>query len=200
MLRRDGKSGIHNYPGQTVRFTGEEMVHTPGGGHEESMSELELRERRERFRLAAAAGTLSATELYDFQLGLQWDVFGEPPEWDRSDIAADDPRVQAILDALEALAVVESDDAAHPRARAIVLAAVGRHAEAAKDYLLAAERFDSEYRKGDGMTGDENEWADVARYQAAKSLVLAGEFVAAQALMPQLSEDDRAEVERLLDV
>jgi hypothetical protein len=161
------------------------------------MTELELREATEAFGRAAAAGTVSARELYEFQLGLQWDVFGFPPEF-RDDVSSDDPRVQAILDALQTLAILEPDDASHPRARAIVLDAVGRHAEAAKDYLLAAERFDEEFRRGDGLTGDEDDWASTARYKAAKSFALAGDLLAAQSLLPQLEAEDRAEVEPLL--
>jgi len=164
----------------------------------EPMTELELRKATEAFGRAAAAGTVSPKELHDFQLELQWDVFGGDAIERRDDIADDDPRVQAILDALEALAVLEPDDPAHSWSRAIVLQAVGRDVEAAKDYLLAAERFDAEHRRGDGLTGDEDEWASTARFQAARSFALAGELVAAQSLLPQLEADDRAALVSLL--
>jgi hypothetical protein len=163
------------------------------------MTELELREATDAFGRAAAAGTVSPRELHDFQLGLQWEVFGGTAPEPHGDVSADDPRVQAILDALQALAVLEPDDPSHPRARAIVLDAVGRHAEAAKDFLLAAERFDGELRRGDGLTGDEDEWAATARFQAARSFALAGDRLAAQSLLPHLEERERAEVEPLLE-
>jgi hypothetical protein len=162
------------------------------------MTELELREATEAFGRAAAAGTISARELHDFQLGLQTEVFGGHAIERRADLARGDPRVQAILDALEALAVLEPDDPSHPWSRAIVLQAVGRDGEAAKDYLLAAERFDEEHRRGEGVTGDEDEWASAARFQAARSLALAGELVAAQSLLPRLEAEDRAALATLL--
>jgi hypothetical protein len=162
------------------------------------MTELELRQATEAFGRAAAAGTVSAKELHDFQLGLQWDVFGGAAGERREHVAADDPRVQAILDALEALEVLEPEDPSHPWSRAHVLKAIGRDAEAAKDYLLAADRFDHEHDRGNGLTGDEGEWASAARYHAVKSLARAGELVGAQSLLPQLEADDRAELAPLL--
>jgi hypothetical protein len=162
------------------------------------MTELELRRATEAFGRAAAAGTVSARELHDFQLGLQWDVFGGPASERREDIDANDPRVQAILDALEALSLIEPGDPSHPWSRANVLQALGRHSEAAKDYLLAAERFDEEDARADGPTGDEADWAADARLHAARSFALAGKPVAAQSLLPRLDAAGRAEVEPLL--
>lgn len=174
------------------------MAHFHGKERDEPMTELELHEATEAFGRAAAAGTVSARELHDFQLGLQWDVFGGAVGGDSQDVSPDDPRIEAILDALEALEVLEPDDASHPWSRAAVLKAVGRHAEAGKEYVLAAARFDDQFRSGDGSTGDEDEWASAARCHAAKSFVLAGELLTARSLLPLLEAEDRAEVEPLL--
>jgi len=157
------------------------------------MTDLELQTERERFARAVAAGTAPTRELHDFQLALQWDVFGAPAHERREDIAADDPRVEAIVDALEALAVLEADDASHPWSRANVLFAVGRHAEAATDYLRAAELF-----AADRAAADNDDWAHSARLQAATNFALAGESLAARSLLLRLEPSERAEVESLL--
>jgi hypothetical protein len=75
---------------------------------------------------------------------------------------------------------------------------VGRYGEAAQDFLAAADRFDAEHARGDGLTGDEDEWATAARHLGAVCLVRAGEFLATQMLLPRLDADDRRQIESLL--
>jgi hypothetical protein len=76
---------------------------------------------------------------------------------------------------------------------------VGRAAEATLEFLLAAERFDAEHARGDGLTGDEDDWARWSRFRAAKQLLSSGERIAAHAMLQtELDEEDRAELERLL--
>jgi len=69
---------------------------------------------------------------------------------------------------------------------------------AARRPSVAADRFDEEFRRGDGLTGNEDEWGSTARYKAARRFALAGDRLVAQALLPQLEAEDRAEVEPLL--
>jgi hypothetical protein len=138
--------------------------------------------------------------LFDAQNDLQWELFGEPDDDDRpTPISTDDPRLAFVLDALATLAVREPDDSAHPWHRACVLSRVGRHSEAATDYLEAARRFEHEFENGDGVTGDEAEWAAAAHYHAAESFVRAAQPLAAQSLLDRLSEDDRARIAPLIE-
>ncbi len=110
-----------------------------------------------------------------------------------------DPRLQLLLDAMAALSVLEPDDAAYPWERGWLLSVFGRHLEAADDYLMAARLLERDAATGTGTTGDEEEWAKSALFHAAKNLALGGHPTAAAALLPQLTADDRAEVEPLVD-
>jgi hypothetical protein len=115
------------------------------------------------------------------------------------DPSPDDPWVVVILDALGALTLSEPDDPSHPWARGGLLAQLGRHLEAADDYVLAARLFDAEARTGGGLTGDEAEWASSARAHAAESLALGGHPVAALALLRTLDIEDRQRVQDLAE-
>jgi hypothetical protein len=114
-------------------------------------------------------------------------------------IAADDPRLRVLFDALAAMAVLAPDDPAIPWERGGLLSAFGRHLEAAEDYLTAARLFRGEADAGGaGLTGDEADWAMSALFHAAKNLARGGQPIAAAALLPQLDSHDRAEVESLV--
>lgn len=135
----------------------------------------------------------------ELQAQLQEELF--PSGWPverPEEVDGDDPRLQLLFDALAALAVLEPDDAAYPWERGGLLSVFGRHLEAADDYLLAARLFERDAATGTGTTGDEGDWAKSALFHAAKNLALGGHPTAAAALLPQLSADDRAEVEPLV--
>jgi hypothetical protein len=134
--------------------------------------------------------------LDEAQNELQWELFhGSTEDASATWVAPDDPRLAFVLDALATLVVREPDDGAHPWNRAGVLSRVGRHGEAATDYLEAARRFETEAAGDGGVTGDEDAWADAARLHAAESFVRAAQPLAAQALLASLADDDRARVE-----
>jgi hypothetical protein len=111
----------------------------------------------------------------------------------------DDPRVRFVLDVLAALSVSEPDDPSHPWTRANLLADVGRHLEAAEDFMVAMERFHTDHGQATGLTGDEDDWAQSALYHAVKNLALGGQVLAAAALLPRLDADDQDELRALID-
>jgi hypothetical protein len=126
-------------------------------------------------------------------------LFPDGPSADYAgDVDPADPRLQLLLDALAAQAVLEPGDPAYPWERGGLLSEFGRHLEAAEDYLAAARLFDREAEAATGLTGDEDDWAKSARYHAAKNLALGGHPTAAAALLPQLDPEDRAEVEPIV--
>jgi hypothetical protein len=139
-------------------------------------------------------------QLYDAKNELWLELFGAPePNARVEGVAPDDARLAFLLDALATLAVREPDDSAHPWERANALSRVGRFPEAAVDYLEASRRFDREFHEGNGLTGDEDDWAAAARMHAAESFVRAGQPLAAQALVDRLDDDDRARIEALIE-
>ncbi len=139
-------------------------------------------------------------ELFELQNGLQDELFGGPPTplEPRVDIAPDEPRLQIILDALEALSIGEPSDPSYPWMRGGVLSTVGRHLEAADDYLVAAERFRRMSESGEELTGDESDWAGSALFHAARNLALGQQPVSAAALLGALPPEDRNEIEPLI--
>lgn len=110
-----------------------------------------------------------------------------------------EPRVSFVLDALEVLSLSAPDDPSHPWARGGVLASLGRHLEAADDYLVAARGFEREAQRGDGLTGDEDDWAKSSFAHAARNLALGGQPAAAATLLRSLAPADRAEVADLVE-
>lgn len=165
------------------------------------MSEAKTDPRSLRVGLAELLATRGSTDdavrqLDEAQNELQWELFhGSTDDVSEVRVSPDDARLAFVLDALATLAVREPDDGAHPWNRAGVLARVGRHGEAATDFLEAARRFEREAAGGDGMTGDEDAWADAARLHAAESFVRAAQPLAAQALLASLADEDRARVQ-----
>lgn len=145
---------------------------------------------------AATPGLLSAqvrSDLFELQQGIQWDFFRDGGKIDPSD-----SRLRIVLDALETLSVSESDEPSHAWNRGHLLVRAGRHLEAAGDFLVAAHRFESDANTGDGLTGDEAEWAPSAYHHAATNLLLGGHPASAVVLLPLLSPDDRAEIKPLI--
>lgn len=134
------------------------------------------------------------------QESLQIEVFGEPPFYGtrRTDVSPDDPKLVRLLDALLALAIIEPSDPAFFWTRAGALFAVGRHMEAAQDFLAAAERFKQLANTPDQVTDDEGDWAATALFHAAKNLVLSGCTISSEALAKQLSGDDKDEINSLI--
>jgi hypothetical protein len=110
-----------------------------------------------------------------------------------------EPRVSFVLDALEVLSLSSPDDPSHPWARAGLLATLGRHLEAADDFLIAARGFEREAELGNGLTGDEADWAKSSYWHAARNLALGGQPAAAASLLRSLAPADRAEVADLVE-
>jgi AcrR family transcriptional regulator len=138
-------------------------------------------------------------ELFELQATLQKEIFEEPGISSlRPGVDSDDPRLGVILDVLEALTLSETDEESYAWTRAGILGAVGRHLEAADDYLMAARRFRETVSRGDGVTGDEDDWAETALFHAATSLVLGGHVASAAALLPRLTPEYRKELEPLI--
>lgn len=139
-----------------------------------------------------------ADELFELQQALQEELFGPGGGERRTSVDRDDPRLRVVLDVLEALSLSDPSDPSYPWMRGGILAEVGRHLEAADDYLIAARRFREVAARGDGLAGDEDDWAGGALRQAAKSLALGGQPASAAALLGELSEEDRRDVEPLI--
>jgi hypothetical protein len=167
------------------------------------MNEVTIDEEWRRLveRLAQLAPDPQLIEdLDDFQARLQRLIFGDLPTFPepRPDVAAADPRLGVVLDALETLALLEPRDPSYPRERGALLFKVGRNLEAADDFLEAARRFEQEAVDGTGLTGDEEDWAATALGDAAKNLALGGQRAAATALLLRLDAEDCAKVKALL--
>jgi hypothetical protein len=166
------------------------------------MNDHELNRRRNdlvrmlRDRNGGSHDVVDALE--NLNADLRAELFGPPGTAAPESIDPTDPRLQVVLDVLGALALIESDDPSYTWERAGVLFAARRHLEAADDYLEAARRFQAGAESGSVVTGDETDWAETAIFHAAKNLALGGHSTAASALLPQLSPEDRAEVEPLL--
>ena len=116
-------------------------------------------------------------DLEGIQSDLQDELFGGRPELGR----AYDPEPESLsilLDALEALALLESDDASYPWDRALILEVVGRPLDAAHAYVEAASRF----ARAPAVTGDESDWAAESRDKAAICFEAAGRRASAAAI------------------
>ena len=116
-------------------------------------------------------------DLEGIQSDLQDELFGGRPELGR----AYDPEPRSLsilLDALEALALLEPDDASYPWDRALILDVVGRPLDAAHAYVEAANRFS----RAPAVTGDEAEWVAEARDKAAVCFEAAGRTASAAAI------------------
>jgi hypothetical protein len=133
--------------------------------------------------------------LFELQNQIREEVFADRvPER----AGAREAEARFVLDALEVLSLTEADDPSHPWARGGFLAQLGRHLEAADDYLVAAERFEEEALAA-GDTGDEADWARGARAHAARHLALGGQPIAAAALLASLDPEDRQEITGLVE-
>jgi hypothetical protein len=189
----------------------EKRLYREGGGkrprkRRDRMSDAKPDPRSLRAGLAQLLATHDSTDeavrrFDEAQNELQWELFqGSTEDASEARISPDDPRLAFVLDALATLAVREPEDAAHPWNRAGVLSRIGRHGEAAADFLEAARRFEREVAHGDGLTGDEDAWADAARLHAAESFVRAEQPLAAQALLALLADDDRDRVQAAIEM
>ena len=148
---------------------------------------------------AAADDNALKQDLEEMQRDLQQALFeGRPIAGDPYAVAPDDRRLAILLDALEALGLLEPRDPSYPWDQALILAVVGRSLEAARSYLEAASRFEAEAAAGAGLTGDEADWAKSALAHAARCLVSGGQAASAAALLPRLDREDRAEIEPLV--
>ena len=150
----------------------------------------------DRVRRALARDEPDADELFEFQQGLQVELFGEPADFSAplAPGATHDHRFEVLLDALQALADLEPTEPAHPWMRATILSSAGRHLEAADDFVLASQRFADVARSRNGLTGDEDDWAESALYRAATSRICAGHYLSASLLLPGLSPENGREV------
>ena len=116
-------------------------------------------------------------DLEGIQSDLQAELFGGRPELGRT--YDPEPRsLSILLDALEALALLEPDDASYPWDRALILDVVGRPLDAAHAYVEAANRFS----RAPAVTGDEAEWVAEARDKAAVCFEAAGRTASAAAI------------------
>jgi hypothetical protein len=150
-------------------------------------------------RIPEDDGPRIRADLDDLQQDLQAELFGGRPLIGNDyDLATDDERVRILLDALDALSLLQPSDPSYSWDRGLVLEVLGRHLEAAPAYLDAASRFDADAHRSDAITGDEADWAATARYLAAKSLLRGGQAASAAALLPRLESEERKEIETLL--
>ena len=116
-------------------------------------------------------------DLEGIQSDLQAELFGGRPELGRT--YNTEPRsLSILLDALDALALLEPDDASYPWDRALILEVVGRPLDAAHAYVEAADRFS----RAPAVTGDESDWAADARQMAAACFEAAGRTASAAAI------------------
>lgn len=152
----------------------------------------------ERVRELIANKPFDREAAFEFLSDLRAELFGWPPSYGDVSISPEDARLVAVLDSLDALIIDSPSDAAYPWMRAGILSAVGRHLEAAKDFLIAAQRFVEESREPNPQTGDEADWAQAALLRAGQSFVLGGEPLAAAVLLTRLTDDDRAKLVELL--
>ena len=116
-------------------------------------------------------------ELETIEADLQAELFGGRPDPDRGYVP-DEESLAILLDALDALALLEPDDPSYPWDRALVLKVTGRHLDAAHAYVEAANRFAC----GPDLTGDEADWAADARRMAAECFDAAGSRASAAAV------------------
>jgi hypothetical protein len=139
-------------------------------------------------------------KLDELQSSLQRKIFGDPPLYvkKRADVAGDDQRVIVLLDLLEAMALIDPGDVSHPWTRGSVLYAVGRHLEAAHDFLEAAARSRRLAESGEGF-GDEEDWTKSCIFHAAENFVLSGHLLSAELLIDHVSMHNRGELEQLID-
>ena len=147
----------------------------------------------------AAEDTSLLRDLEEVQHALQQRLFGgRPVVEDSYRVTPDDRRLAILLDALEALSLLEPNDSSYPWDQALILKVTGRSLEAARAYLEAASRFQAKAVAETGVTGDEAEWAQTALAMAARSLISGGQAASAAALLPRLDQKDRAELEPLV--
>jgi hypothetical protein len=152
-------------------------------------------------RGAEGASPAIVEHLETLQHELEDDLFGgRPLASDHYNVRADDIRVAILLDALEALSLMHPDDASYPWDRGLVLKVVGRHAEAAHEYLAVADAVRQTLQSESVPEDYDDDWAQAALFHAATSFALAGQHAAAATLLARLDPDDRAEVEPLFGV
>jgi hypothetical protein len=136
-------------------------------------------------------------DLVAFQAEVQEQLIG-PAGSSEQEVSPDDPRLQVLLDALRALALIDNDDPSWPWERGGLLARCGRHLEAADDYLASASLSMLDACNGTSAVDDPEEWAKSAYGHAARELIRGGQLVAAAALLPALDRGDRDEIEGML--
>jgi hypothetical protein len=116
-------------------------------------------------------------DLEGIQGDLQEELFGGRPELGRT-YDPEPESLSVLLDALEALALLEPGDASYPWDRAVILSVVGRPLDAAHAYVEAADRFG----RSPALTGDEADWAAESREKAALCFQAAGRPASAAAI------------------
>ena len=121
--------------------------------------------------------TRLVVDLEGIQSDLQDELFGGRPELGRT-YDPESRSLSILLDALDALALLEPDDASYPWDRALILDVVGRPLDAAHAYVEAADRFS----RAPAATGDESDWAAEARDKAAVCFEAAGSTASAAAV------------------
>jgi hypothetical protein len=147
----------------------------------------------------ASRGELDVSQLRRLLEGLEQNVVRGPDG--HSDITAPLGSTEALprlVDVSKALAVIETDDPAHPWNLGAVLFRGGRYLDAANEYLVAADRFRQQVEDGGGSTGDEDDWSQSCLYHAARSFLRGGMPLSAAAVSTRLRGDERTEVLREL--
>jgi hypothetical protein len=154
----------------------------------------------ERVERLIAGQTVDNDEIDEFQEFLEISVFGDPPLYmePRNDVDSDDERVKILLDSLQALAISDATDPAPLWSRGVILSSIGRHLEAASDFIAAAHRFAERAGTSQAVTDDEDDWSESALAHAARNLVLAGHFLSAARLLERLAPEDEAQIRSLL--
>lgn len=112
----------------------------------------------------------------------------------QTELDASDKRVVALLDLLRAISLKDETDSASAWKLATALGACQREAEAAMAFLAAEIRFRDELAAGDGVTGDEGDWAAAALFHACSCLVRAEQPVVASLLARRLPVSERLEI------
>lgn len=112
----------------------------------------------------------------------------------QTELDGSDRRVVALLDLFRAISLKDETDSASAWQLATALSACHMEAEAAMAFLVAESRFRDELAAGDGVTGDEGDWAASALFHACWCLVRAEQPIAALLLARSLPKSERLEI------